>query len=118
MAVRALLSIMLSLVAAANAFDCLQPATAQQAMDCCHSMACSKHDQQHGMDCCREMASPELAFVVPAAFLHQVSIGNTPGPMAFAAMPSIAVRLEEPLLAAPSGTGSPPGASNCVPLRI
>ena len=118
MAVRALLSIMLSLVAAANAFDCVQPDTAQQAMDCCHSMACSNHKHQHDMDCCREMASPELAFVVPAAFHHQVSIGNTLGPVAFAAMPAIAARSEEPLLAAPSGTGSPPGTSNSLPLRI
>ena len=118
MAVRALLSIMLSLVAAANAFDCVQPDTAQQAMDCCHSMACSNHKHQHDMDCCRQMASPELTFVVPAAFLHQVSIGNTMGPVAFAAMPSIQPRSEEPLLDTPSGTGSPPGASNTLPLRI
>ena len=44
------------------AFDCTAPATPEQAMECCQSMACSSHGQD-SQDCCKTMPTMHSPFV-------------------------------------------------------
>ncbi len=57
---------------AAYAYDCLPMTTAQQAMDCCHSMPCSTQAHK-GKDCCQSMAANQVAFALPT-LVHHISL--------------------------------------------
>ncbi len=75
----------LGLAFAAYGFDCSPMTSADQAMECCHSMNCSHG--MHGEDCCQNTPSMHAPFVQPASIHNIASV-----PLAFVVQPASILR--------------------------
>lgn len=63
---QAIYRVMLATALVGYAFDCEAMTTAEQAMQCCASMHCSRQghlDASQGMDCCKTMPATHSPFV-------------------------------------------------------
>jgi hypothetical protein len=67
--------ILLNVIAVAialYAIDCGAMTTPDEAMQCCNSMPCSPHSQDHSQECCTTMPSTHAPFLQPAS-AHDLS---------------------------------------------
>ena len=86
--VKPMLSVVLMAAVGVYAFDCSPTATAEQAMQCCNSMQCMRHDH-HSQDCCKTMPSTRDAVGQPSSATHSfapVAVGLVE---AFSASPEV-----------------------------
>jgi hypothetical protein len=111
--------ILLAALAAAlavYAFDCGDPATPEQAMQCCDSMACASHGH-HATECCKTMPAMHAPFVQPSS-MHGVSHSLLVFAVLSAVDNSLALDFSERLIAAHCHAPPIPNAPASLPLRI
>jgi hypothetical protein len=70
--VKLILLVAVALAVAVYAIDCGAMTTPDEAMQCCNSMPCSSHSQEHSQECCTTMSSTHAPFVRPAS-AHDLS---------------------------------------------
>jgi hypothetical protein len=114
--VRPIFLAVLAVALLAFAFDCGAATTPEQAMQCCHSMACSSHGH-HAQDCCKTMAAMHAPFGQPSSVQ-----GVTYFPLVFgvpsATGKSLAQDFSNRVIAAVCHAPPIPSASSSLPLRI
>ena len=98
---RPILLIAVALAIAVYAIDCGAMTTPGEAMQCCNTMPCSSHSQEHSQECCATMPSTHAPFVQPAS-AHDQSLS----PVVVAVLPTFHVSQD-----LSSGAGVP--ASHC-----
>jgi hypothetical protein len=62
-----ILLVVMAIVLATYAFDCLAMSAPDQAMQCCDTMPCSSHSHDRSQECCKTMPSMQAPFVQPAS---------------------------------------------------
>src|ERR1700674_3426879 len=80
---RTCLLAVLAIALGSYALDCEAAVTPEQAMQCCHSMQCSRHGHS-GMDCCKTMPTMRAPFVQTSS-VRGVSFS----PVVFAVVPAV-----------------------------
>jgi hypothetical protein len=78
-----ILLVAVALAIAVYAIDCGAMTSSDEAMQCCSTMPCSSHSQEHSQECCTTMPSTHAPFLQPAS-AHDLSFS----PVLVAVLPS------------------------------
>jgi len=78
-----ILLVVVALAIAVYAIDCGAMTSSDEAMQCCSTMPCSSHSQEHSQECCTTMPSTHAPFLQPAS-AHDLSFS----PVLVAVLPS------------------------------
>ena len=70
--VKPILLVAVALAIAVYAIDCGAMTSSDEAMQCCSTMPCSSHSQEHSQECCTTMPPTHAPFLQPAS-AHDLS---------------------------------------------